>query len=52
MTVANGTIWLAQDRYRFSGKFERKQALVCLVILGGMLAIYLVVIPLAKAASS
>ena len=33
-------------------RFERKQALVCLVILGGMLAIYLVVIPLAKAASS
>ena len=26
VTVANGTIWLAQDRYRFSGKFERKQA--------------------------
>lgn len=28
VAVANGTIWLAQDRYRFSGKFERKQALL------------------------
>lgn len=28
VAVANGTIWLAQDRYRISGKFERKQALL------------------------